>query len=446
MKLLHTSDWHIGRDAGPINRSDDFDAVLREIVGIAREAKPDFIVHTGDLFDIARPAVADMRTGISALQALAAVAPVAVIAGNHDSPPLFRLFNLIANGSSAGESASPSGRITFIDRARTSADGGILELHTDTTSQRLRLATMPFIHANRFTDIFRSPQTSTRDYADQLRLFQLDLANGLQDGFRQHDDVLVFAAHLYIEGALLSHSERRMDVTDAYASLATALPPVAYAALGHIHRPQDVTGVGFPCRYAGSPLQLDFGEVGEQKSVVLIEVEPGRPAHTHAVNLHAGRQLKTVNGTLADVAALAEDVGDALVRVTVNTDSPTAHLAEQVRDLLPAATVVDVDENCSVTRVKVLDASAAAAKDEPELEDVFRDYLAAIGTPNTHADHVMSTFATLLDEASHAESDRDCCLLPEEQLLTAVLAREGEPAGVRDQLLQTGISGEEVSA
>lgn len=435
VKLLHTSDWHIGRDAATVSRTEDFDSVLREIVDIARKQKPDFILHSGDLFDVARPAVADMRTGIAALQALAAVAPVVVIAGNHDSPPLFRLFNLLGNGVSAGEHTAAGGRITFTDRARTTADGGILDLRTDSTPHRLRLATMPFVHANRFADIFRSPQTSTRDYADQLRLFQLDLANGLQDGYRQHDDVLVFAAHLYIEGALLSRSERRMDVTDSYASLASALPPVAYAALGHIHRPQDVPGVGFPCRYSGSPLQLDFGETGEQKSVVLVEVEPGRPAHVQTVDLHAGRPLKLVTGTLDQIAARAHDVGHAIVRVTVDTDTPTPHLGDRVRELLPEAAIVAVEENCSAVRVKVLDSASAAADDEPSLEEMFRDYLAAVGTPGARADHVLTSFATLLDAAAHSETEHDCGPLPEEQLLSAVLAGEPVPDGLREQIL-----------
>src|SRR5262245_26990374 len=75
MKLLPTSDWHVGRTALGKSRTTDFDAVLREIIGIARDSEPDVILHTGDLFDASRPAVADMRQGISALQSLARVAP-----------------------------------------------------------------------------------------------------------------------------------------------------------------------------------------------------------------------------------------------------------------------------------------------------------------------------------------------------------------------------------
>ena len=71
LKLLHTSDWHLGRTAGPLSREADFRVVLEEIVAVAREHKPDFVLHTGDLFDVSRPAVTDMMLGFQALQALA---------------------------------------------------------------------------------------------------------------------------------------------------------------------------------------------------------------------------------------------------------------------------------------------------------------------------------------------------------------------------------------
>jgi hypothetical protein len=94
-----------------------------------------------------------------------------------------------------------------------------------------------------------------------------------------------------------------------------------------------------------------------------------------------------------------------------------------------------VEENCSAIRVKVLDTASASADDEPSLDEMFRDYLATVGTPGARADHVLTSFATLLDAATHAETDHDCGSLPEEQLLTAVLAREPVPQAVREQIL-----------
>jgi DNA repair protein SbcD/Mre11 len=435
MKLLHVSDWHLGRTALGRTRDSDFDAVLAEIVEIARACRPDAVVHTGDLFDVVRPAVTDLARGIRALQALARVAPVVVLAGNHDSPALMRLFGAIANGFSAGVDPGAARRITFVDRARPPAAGGILDLPAAGGTQRIRLAPLPFVHANRFLDEFRGPETATRDYADHLRDVQAELHRGLLDGYVPERDILLFAAHLYVEGALPSRSERPLELTETYATAAATLPQVAYAALGHIHRPQSIARTGFPTRYAGSPLQLDFGEVGEDKSVVVVTAKPARPAHPEVVPLTGGRKLREVVGTLEQIAAKAAVVGDAIVKVLVETDSPTAHLADLVDERLPAATVVLVEERCAATRVEVLDRTASDPDTEPDVSALFRDYLAEVGTRAASVDHVLATFADLLAEAQVDDAGSDRVRLPEEELLTAVLAGAPIPPSISRRLL-----------
>jgi len=93
MRLLHVSDWHVGRQTYRCSRVPDHEAALTEIVELARETRPHLVLHTGDVFDGFRPGYAEMAFAVEALEELAALAPVVVIAGNHDSPALFRLFD-----------------------------------------------------------------------------------------------------------------------------------------------------------------------------------------------------------------------------------------------------------------------------------------------------------------------------------------------------------------
>ena len=93
MRLLHVSDWHLGRLTYRCSRAPDHEAVLAEICELARDLRPHLILHTGDVFDGLRPGYAEMTFAIEVLEELAAVAPVVVLAGNHDSPALFRLFD-----------------------------------------------------------------------------------------------------------------------------------------------------------------------------------------------------------------------------------------------------------------------------------------------------------------------------------------------------------------
>src|SRR5215831_15052496 len=107
MRLLHTSDWHLGRTVKQRPRDVDFDAVLAEITAIAQEAQPDLIVHTGDLFDSYRPGAPDLARGLRALRDLSEVAPVVVIGGNHDSPVLLEALDFAV--TAFGATARPGG-------------------------------------------------------------------------------------------------------------------------------------------------------------------------------------------------------------------------------------------------------------------------------------------------------------------------------------------------
>jgi exonuclease SbcD len=110
-------------------------------------------------------------------------------------------------------------------------------------------------------------------------------------------------------------------------------------ALGHVHRPQAVRGAPSPTRYAGSLLQLDFGETEQTKSVTIVEASAGRPAKVREVALSAGRRLLDVEGTLDEVLARGEQLPEAYLAF-VHTDGPVPGVAERVRDALPNA--VDV--------------------------------------------------------------------------------------------------------
>ena len=97
MKLLHTSDWHLGARLGRHDRQVDHEAALRGLLALAKSEKPDLILHTGDLFDASRPPYVSLGLGITALQRLAALAPTVALCGNHDSPALFRVLDQLAD-------------------------------------------------------------------------------------------------------------------------------------------------------------------------------------------------------------------------------------------------------------------------------------------------------------------------------------------------------------
>jgi len=387
MRLIHISDWHLGRMTYRYSRAPDHDAVLAETIGYARALKPHLILHTGDVFDGFRPGYAEMTRGIETLQELAAIAPVVVIAGNHDSPALFRLFRRLQ-----GE----RGRISFVDQARPPEDGGVLEF-AGAGDEVIRVAPLPFVHANRMVERFEDPATWMATYADRIHRIEGALARGLRHDYNPSRHILLFAAHLYVTGARFSGSERPLHVSDTYACRLERLPEVSYAAFGHIHRPQALPGTAFNGRYAGSPICLDYGEEGEQKEIVIVEAEPGRPASVTPQPLSSGRPLRTLIGTLEEIRVQAPTLGNALCRVTVRTETPTKNLSDLLHELCPDATLVDINEDCAATRIEVVAAPEADAEAEPSFAELFRSYLAEQGTRGARAKRVLKRFEQLLD-------------------------------------------------
>jgi exonuclease SbcD len=406
MRLLHVSDWHLGRTTYGVSREVDHDAVLGEMVAYAREHAPDVIVHTGDLFDCGRPSYSDMARGVTALRELSACAPVVVLCGNHDSPQLFQLFSLLMGAER---------RIHFVDRARLPEEGGVLTFPLR-SGRTARIALAPFVHAHRPLPGMDDSQSMALPYPDRIRRLQRLLVDGLVRGHDPSSDLLFFAAHLHVAGARPSHTERAVHIHESYATYPDAELPVAYAAYGHLHKPQALPR-GTAGRFAGSPLQLDFGELGEEKSLVLVDVSPGRRAEVVVLPLRSGRRLFRFDGTLAELQTRAPGVGRSLCLVTVHSNAPTPLLPQRVRDLLPDAEVLQVTEVCRSTQVSALSSAETTSEDELSLTDAFRQYLVETGTRRARADRVVELFSHLL---RHTEA-LDAVEFPEERILAAAL-------------------------
>jgi exonuclease SbcD len=166
----------------------------------------------------------------------------------------------------------------------------------------------------------------------------------LSGSFRR-DAVNLLLAHTHLDGSVFGESERRIHLGDDWAAAPQALPASAqYVALGHIHKPQRVETAPGPAYYAGSPLQLDFGEAGQRKVFLVVEARPGLPARVEQVPYEGGKPLQDLRLTLQQ---LDEQRGQLLeagwLRITVPLEEPDPDLARKVRGLVPNAVVVHAE-------------------------------------------------------------------------------------------------------
>jgi DNA repair protein SbcD/Mre11 len=332
MRVLHTADWHVGKKLGRLDRSGETAAVLDELVAVADDRSVDVVLVAGDLFDRAGPQLESMRLVLETLVRLAGTdRHVVAIPGNHDSAEWFRVLAPLLAGF----------RVHLVDKPREPADGGIVSVPSRDGSNTLRVACVPFIHEAQVVEILEPPAEGYKSYAERIR----DITGYYGDWLLEHpiaNGIDTLMGHFMVHGAVPSGSERELHIGEAYMASADAIPStIKYAALGHIHLPQDAPGSSTPARFAGSLMQLDFGEAAQSKSVCIVDLQPGmKPAQIEIVPISGGRALMKVSDSLDGLGARIDEFGDAWLHVSVKTDGPQPGLADEVRSMLPNALVV----------------------------------------------------------------------------------------------------------
>jgi exonuclease SbcD len=332
VKVLHTGDWHVGRTLHRRQRLDEAKSVLAELVETARREEVDLVLVCGDVFEQYAPSAEAERIVYDALLALRGTgAEVIVVPGNHDNARRF----------GAVERLFGAAGVHVVSDVRRPDSGGVVTV-TARDGSKAHVACLPWV-AERLlysaADLMGAQEEPVQEYAEELPRILRALCDGLDPA-----GVTLLAGHLFVSGARLGGGERDLTIGQIFAVNPAALPTtVQYIALGHVHRPQGVPGAATPARYAGSLLQLDFGEAGESKSVTIVEVEPGTPARPRAVKLTAGRRLLDVRGTLDQLREQEDDYDDAFLRVTLECDGPQPGLADEVRAILPSAVEVRLE-------------------------------------------------------------------------------------------------------
>ena len=377
VKILHTADWHVGRTIRGRSRHEEHAAVLDEVVEIARSEDVDLVLVAGDLFDTASPMPASEELVYRTLLALAGVAPVVIVAGNHDHPrrleavaPLLRL-----------------GRVTVGSLVARADEGGVARPRED-----VRVAMVPFLSQRAIVTVEDLMALEADEQGGKYARRMTAIVEALCEGLTA-DTVNVVVGHVMVHGGQVGGGERSAHTVFDYSVPAQTFPSeLSYVALGHLHRHQRMATAA-PVWYSGSPMQLDFGETDDVKGVVLVEVEPGLPAAVQFRPVESGRRLRIVRGTLAQVESSAPSIDPRdYVRVILD-ESARAGLAEAVRRVLPNAVDVTLDPR---RRPERRSRPSRAGRSHHEL---FVEYLAE---QDAHDDKLVSLFYELIEEAHEA--------------------------------------------
>lgn len=387
MKILHTSDWHVGKTLRGNSRIEEHREVLAEVAAIAEREAVDLVLVVGDLFESAAPPADAQQVVWEALMRLRATgAEVLAVAGNHDDAASLQALAPVL--AAAG--------ITVVGRVSRPEEGGVVDV-TGRAGEPARIAMLPWVsqrYAMKAADLFAlDAGRAANHYAQRVQL----LIEALTAGFRD-DAVNLLAAHCFAVGGVLGGGERDAQTIFAYHVDPSAFPTDAhYVALGHLHRTQRIAA-GAPVWYCGSPIAVDFSEETDAKHVLIIEATPGpRPASVRQVPLTSGARLQTLRGTVEELRELAGSTGDAWLRVFVR-EPARAGLADEVRALLPRALEVRI-ERASETGTDGRPVRPTRSGRTPH--ELFASFLA---TRDVSDERVTALFDKLLDEETSPES------------------------------------------
>lgn len=332
MRIVHTSDWHAGRIWKSRSRLDELRVVLENLARFIERERIDLVLMSGDLFDSSSPSAEAERAVTEFFKRVGrdAKVPSVVIAGNHDNPARLEAWGLLAEFVEV--------RALGLPKPRTA--GGVVRIPVK-TGETACVAMVPFAPVGRIVEALTLAHSETlarQQYADAMQRMFAHLA----DGFTA-STVNLLVSHTHVSGAKPAQSERVVTLGDDWAATPQSLPATAqYVALGHIHRPQRVQAAGPHTEYAGSPMQLDFGEVGEAKTFTVVEVVPGKPPRVERVAYEGGARLGEWAGTLPELEAAVDTLtAFDFLRVKVTLEERAPDLNRRVRQMLPKVVVVD---------------------------------------------------------------------------------------------------------
>ncbi|HEY1681032.1 MAG TPA: exonuclease SbcCD subunit D [Candidatus Tumulicola sp.] len=398
MRLLHTSDWHIGVAHHGVDRRADHERVFAQIKALAIEEKVDAILNTGDLFDNPYPNLDTLMFGWSVLEELASLnVPMIVVCGNHDSEKLFQLMSTILKRRL---------KIYFIDRSTLQErQAGVVHLPT-AAGEVLKVAAVPFVKRSSYIREYLEgdPDRASLKYGDAVGSLEKTVGDWLKVDYDAKRDVTVFAAHLLVDGAQVANSEYELYRSRDFVTFPERIPNADYIAFGHIHKPQQIGNLEH-ARYAGSPIPIDFGEVGDRKLVYLVSGEPGRPMKIEERTLDIGRRLIDIEGTLDDIRAKAEAYAGTIARVKVRVTEPIPQLETQVAELLPDTVICRVSAQFPRPDGAItLDGDTGCS--EPSMNELFEQYLQEHPTLGD-TERIARYFRELLSDVEHGDDGNE---------------------------------------
>ncbi|HOU83738.1 MAG TPA: exonuclease subunit SbcD [Spirochaetota bacterium] len=380
MRILHTSDWHLGKQLNGYPRHAEQVEVMEEICLIAENECIDAVIISGDIFDTANPPIESTELLYSTLKKLSNNGKRAVIAiaGNHDSPDRIEAPDSLARECGIIFAGYPNSCIRpfELDSGLKVIDSsnGFISLSLPGKDIPLRIILTPYAN-----EIRLKTYLGEQNSEEELRTVLMNKWNETASKYCDGKGVNILAAHLLFmnEGGEMPEEgddeKPILHIGGAQAVFTNNIPPqIQYTAAGHLHRKQIMSNENSPVVYSGSPIAYSFGEADQKKYIVIAEIKPDQKAEIKNIELTKGKKLlRACFENTTEAEKWLKTNSNALVELTMATDT---FLSAEERKCLYAshdgivALIPDVaNKNELSQNSKIIDL-------QKNIEDLFIDY------------------------------------------------------------------------
>lgn len=356
MRVLHTSDWHLGRSFHGVDILDHHREFIDWLVTYVESERVDLVIVAGDVYDRAVPSLAAVGVWEDAVVRLTRTCPVLVTSGNHDSP--MRLGFAGALLANAG---------LHLRTSLSSMADPLVVADDDVT---LAVYGLPYLEPDLHREALDAERSHTAVLQAAMQRVRDDLAS--RQGVRS-----IVAAHAFITGggdAVVSDSERDLRVGGIGDAPATVFDGIDYVALGHLHGAQAV--VDPAVRYSGSPLAFSFSEQHHVKSVTVLDVPATGPVSVTLVPTPVPRPLITLTGTLQELLddPQTASYADHWVRIRLTDARRPDDPMGRLRAVLPHAVELTFERSIPDAIIAV-DAEGVPVSDPLAIAEAFVEHV-----------------------------------------------------------------------
>lgn len=279
MKILHTSDWHLGKNLEQYSRLEEQEKFLEELDIIVKNKKIDILLIAGDIYDTANPQAKAEQLFYKYIEKINdnGKVPIIIISGNHDSSERLVASNPILNKKGIFIFGKFEEKMELIKNDYfeivNSFEGGF-KIKIKKNDEIATIVNIPFPTEKNLNEIIEYKKESEyqKQYSDKV----IELFEKLSENFSE-DTINIAMSHIFAIGSETSDSEREIQIGGAYTvNVNTLLEKCDYIALGHMHSAQQLKKAKSPTYYSGSPIQYSKSEANKAKSVYIIDIDSNK--------------------------------------------------------------------------------------------------------------------------------------------------------------------------